>query len=407
MNKLRAGVRYGPNLLGGLVAGLAAATVTTLLMVLSRYYLGIVPPLEAVPDRIAPMLDIQTFFSLFNTYGGYNGLKKFGIVAGLRTLFAAGAVVGILYAIVAESPVSRRSPRRILGTARPAFLFMAVSIAVVWIAFVVFLWPVLSANYRGLPFSQARIVSIVALLVWFAAFGATVLGVYWFIVARTRYAERSDEATDALSQPNADRGNVRPRRAVLAAAAGGFLAWPIYRVLRRMYDDATFTYDGLVYSGPDLQPITPTDRFYTVTKNVVDPDVNRDLWRLQIVGHVDNLHTYSFDDLQEFEQVDQETTLMCISNKLGAGLISNANWRGVRIRDLIDASGLKDGAYEIVLHGADAYSDTFGIDKAMAEETLVVYEINGEPLPRTHGYPRTGDRSRPLWREERQVGNPD
>lgn len=393
MDKLQAGVRYVPNLLAGLVAGLTAAVVTTLLMALSRYYLGIMPPPEAVPDRIASMLDIKTFFSLFSEYGGYNGLKKFGIMAGLRTLFAVGAVVGVIYAIVVELPPVRRSPRRILGIARPAFLFMAISIAVVWIAFVIFLWPVLTANYRGLPYTQARIVSIVALLVWFGAFGATAMGVYRFIVARVFSAATSgDEAdepasTEPIASRTQERGRVMPRRAVVAAGAAGLLTLPIYRLLDRMYDDATFSYDGLSYSGPSVQPLTPADKFYTVTKNVVDPNVNRDLWRLGIGGHVDSPHTYSFDDLQDFEQVDQETTLMCISNQLGAGLISNAKWRGVRMRDLIEASGLKDGAYEVVLHGADAYSDTFDIEKAMAEETLVVYEINGEPLPRTHGYP--------------------
>ncbi len=393
MNLLRAGVRYVPNLLAGLVAGLAAAVVTTLLMALSRYYLGIMPPVEAVPDRIASMLDIKAFFSLFNEYGGYNGLKKFGITAGLRTLFATGAVVGVIYAIVAESPFSRQSPKRILGAPRPAVMFMAVSIVIVWVAFVIFLWPVLSANYRGLPFTQARIVSIVALLVWFGAFGATVLGIYRFIVARTLL---ETTASDVAGEPvpakltavtTEQRGRVLPRRAVVAAGAAGLLTWPIYRLLDRMYDDATFTYDGKVYNGPGVLPVTPTDKFYSVTKNVVDPDVNRELWRLEIAGHVDSPHTYSFDDLQDFEQVDQETTLMCISNKIGAGLWSNANWRGVRMRDLIEASGLKEDAYEVVIHGADAYSDTFDIEKAMSDETLVVYQINGDPLPRVHGYP--------------------
>jgi len=274
-----------------------------------------------------------------------------------------------------------------LGIARPAFLFMAIAILVVWIAFVIFLWPVLSANYRGLPYTQARVVSIVALLVWFGAFGATVAGLYRLMVARTWRAETSDGNTDTAPESIAERGDVRPRRAVLATAAGGVLAWPIYGLLRRMYDDATFTYDGTVYSGPDLQPITPTERFYSVTKNVVDPDVNRDLWRLEIAGHVDSPQTYSFEDLQEFEQVDQETTLMCISNRIASGLFSNANWRGVRMRDLIEASGLRDGAYEVVINGADAYRDTFDIEKAMSDETLVVYEINGDPLPRRHGYP--------------------
>ncbi len=56
--------------------------------------------------------------------------------------------------------------------------------------------------------------------------------------------------------------------------------------------------------------------------------------------------------------VEQETTLMCISNGLDAGLMSNAVWKGVALRDLIDpASPLSDAA-RVRLHGVDNYTDT-------------------------------------------------
>jgi DMSO/TMAO reductase YedYZ molybdopterin-dependent catalytic subunit len=367
-----------PNFVAGIIAGLLAAVVMTLAMTASRLWLGIMPPPEAVPDRVASMLDIDTFFSLFGKYGGYNGLKKFGILSGLRAITGAGVVVGLLYAVLATMPASRRGAS-ILGAPRLAIGIMASAVLVMWVAFVIFLWPVLAANYRGLPYTQARIASIVALLVWFALFAAVLVATYHLFIAR-----RHASAEESNAAP-ADR--LASRRMVVAAALGAILTWPIYRLLARMYDDATFTYDGRAYSGPGLQPITPTGSFYTVTKNVVDPDVDRDLWRLEVAGHVDRAHTWSYDDLKAFEQVDQETTLMCISNKLGAGLFSNAKWRGVRMRDLLDASGLKGGAYEVKLSGADAYTDTFAIEKAMAEETLLVYQINGEPLPRNHGFP--------------------
>jgi DMSO/TMAO reductase YedYZ molybdopterin-dependent catalytic subunit len=78
---------------------------------------------------------------------------------------------------------------------------------------------------------------------------------------------------------------------------------------------------------------------------------------------------------------------MCISNHVSAGLISNAEWRGVPMADLLFAAGVKPGAVEVVLRGADGYTDTFSIDKALEPTTLVVYEINGEPLSRIHGSP--------------------
>src|SRR5690606_40627786 len=107
--------RKVPNVLAGMLAGIVGAIVTALAMAASRAWLGIMPPPEAVPDRVAPLLDIKTFFSMFGTYGGYDGLKQFGIVSGLRGLLTVGIVVGIVYALVIESRFSRRSPRWFLG----------------------------------------------------------------------------------------------------------------------------------------------------------------------------------------------------------------------------------------------------------------------------------------------------
>lgn len=78
---------------------------------------------------------------------------------------------------------------------------------------------------------------------------------------------------------------------------------------------------------------------------------------------------------------------MCISNDLGAGLMSNARWTGVPMRALLDAAGPKAGVVEVRLHGADGYVDTFAYQKALDPTTLLVYAMNGAPLPERHGYP--------------------
>ena len=64
-------------------------------------------------------------------------------------------------------------------------------------------------------------------------------------------------------------------------ATGGAAA-----ILRRLYRVATFSYDGTQYKGRVVQPITPNDQFYCVTKNVIDPKVNARLWRLEVTGLV-------------------------------------------------------------------------------------------------------------------------
>lgn len=402
MNFRRGWLRRIPNVVVGVLAGLVAAIVTALAMVVSRQWLGIMPPPESAPDRVAPLLDISTFFSMFGEYGGYNGLKQFGIFSGLRALLTVGIVVGMVYALVIESGWSRRSRRWFLGVSTPALMFIGVSALAVWIGFVIFLWPVLPANYIGVPYSQARLLSIAALLVWFAIFGTTLMLVYRdtttrLAVAGTAAPIPNPDATDAGSDVDvvaeeraeslAPIATPISRRAALNAALGAALVYPIYDIMKDLYNDATFFYDGTVYSGEDIEPITPTDRFYTVTKNVVDPDIDRDRWRLEVRGAVDKEMTLNFDDLQDYEQIDQESTLMCISNRIGAGLFSNANWRGVRMQDVLMAAGVQDDAYEVKLTGADAYVDTFSMDYALDENTLLVYQINDEPLPRVHGFP--------------------
>ena len=127
--------------------------------------------------------------------------------------------------------------------------------------------------------------------------------------------------------------------------------------------------------------------FYCVTKNVVDPTVNVDLWHLEIGGLVQNPATWRLRDLVGFKPTTQETTLMCISNGLDAGLISNAVWKGLPLRDLLDQAGVLSGAARVRLHGVDNYTDTIPLEKAMEPTTLLAYEMNGVPLPDRHGYP--------------------
>ena len=78
---------------------------------------------------------------------------------------------------------------------------------------------------------------------------------------------------------------------------------------------------------------------------------------------------------------------MCISNLLDGGLMSNAVWKGIPMRVLLESADTLEGAAKVRLHGVDNYTDTFPLTKAMEPTTLVAYQMNGEPLPDRHGYP--------------------
>ena len=80
-----------------------------------------------------------------------------------------------------------------------------------------------------------------------------------------------------------------------------------------------------------------------------DPDPTTAVWRLQVGGLVDHPTTYTYDQIRALPSTMQETTLMCISNYLGGGLMSNAVWKGVSMGALLNAATPLPGAAKILL----------------------------------------------------------
>lgn len=369
--------RWARALTAGLLSGLLAALVMTALMLLLRSVWGVPAPAELVGERIVPGLTIEQFFSLFERVGGYNNLKKLGVGGVIGGQLVFGIMAGLLYALVVERGRGRAPDRlRRWGISRGGRIVAAALAGLAFVVSVVLLWPTLDANFRGLPPSTARAVTIGCLLLDYASFSLTLVFAYRLLTGRR-----------PLRQPAPIGGELVGRRAVLAVGAAVLVAAVAGEALRRLYRAATFAYDGTRYQGPDIQPITPNERFYSVTKNVVDPEVWRGAWRLEIGGSVEQPRTLSFADLEALPAVQQETTLMCISNSVGDGLQSNAVWTGVPLASLLQAARPRGNIVEARLTGADGYVDTFPLAKALEPTTLVVYAINGQPLPRRNGYP--------------------
>ena len=164
----------------------------------------------------------------------------------------------------------------------------------------------------------------------------------------------------------------------LVVATGGALV-PLYR-------RSTLRYDGLQVNG-DIAPITPNDRFYIVTKNLIDPAVDRAAWRLDVGGHVERSGRYGFAAIAALPVVDQETTLCCISNGVGGRaheqcpLTRDPDGRAVAGGGSAARCPLRNPPW-----GRRLY-DTIPVAKALEPTTLVAYQMHGQPLPRRHGYP--------------------
>src|SRR5207244_676704 len=83
---------------------------------------------------------------------------------------------------------------------------------------------------------------------------------------------------------------------------------------------------------------------------------------------------------------------------LGNGYVGNAEWLGVPLHRILERAGLKPSAHEVVLEGADRgrpafaqeevpFAKSLPLEKALHPDTLLVYAMNGVPLPREHGGP--------------------
>ena len=136
--------------------------------------------------------------------------------------------------------------------------------------------------------------------------------------------------------------------------------------------------------------VTPNGQFYVVSKNPpgFDPVLRADRWRLEVALRPDRPLVLALDDLKAMPSVRRPHTLECISNEVGGDLISNAYWRGVRLRDVVArAGGLPLTAIKLVFRCADGYTESLPVAEALHPDTLLVYEMNGEPLPPKHGFP--------------------
>ncbi len=363
------------SLVGTLALGFAAGVLAGLLMLIVmaglRLFAGVPTPMEMIFDRIFPLLTVDFFIGSLVRAGGYTPLKLEGVYGALAGQLLVAGVGGMVYALYL-----RRRP------ARGGGVLVVPGVLTVTLLFVVLLWPNLLTSYRGLPPGRASLLSSVGMLLSFTVCGLGLIAFY-----RLLGGKQGDPAIPvAADAPSRGMG----RRAFLAGGVGVGLSLALGGLLHRLYRLGTFSYDGRQYGGPGVQritPIRPEDEFYQVSKNLIDPDPVRSLWRLEIGGQVDTPRSYTFAEIAALPSVTQETTLMCISYGVGSGLCSNARWKGVPLVRLLDEVKPWGDDSAILFHAADGYYETFRFDKALESSTLLAYEMNGEPLPPRHGFP--------------------
>ena len=383
LSSLLSGQHWVKTLIWGFFAGVLAGITMLLTMALLRLFFGWPTPTELIFDRIFPLLTVEFFIGSLVRAGGYTPLKLQGVFGALVGQMIVAGLGGVIYAFYLRRR-GRRDAHTInsLLDARGLPLIIPGVLAAT-ILFVVLLWPTLLTNYRGFPPGIAHVIALLEILISFSVCGIGIMFFYG-LLSRPPHAAVLDENATAVAARSIGR------RRFVALGIGATFALALGGTLRRLFRVGTFSYDGRQYGGPNVQkitPIRPTDEFYQVSKNLIDPDVTRDSWRLDIVGQVENPRVYSFADIAAMPAVEQETTLLCISYGVGSGLCSNAIWKGVPLSTLLAQVKPKPNVTTVLFRAADGYYETFRFEKAMEPTTLVAYEMNGEPLPKRHGFP--------------------
>ncbi len=350
-----------------------------LTMALLRLLLGWPTPTELIFDRLFPLLTVEFFIGALVKAGGYTPLKLQGIFGALAGQIVVAAVGGVLYALYLRRRDRKQPNHEDAPLDSRGWALVIPGVLAATLLLVTLLWPTLLTNYRGFPPTIARLICSLEMLVTFSICGIGIMFFYGLLDRRPVAVSRAELAPAETSSTG--------RRRFLALGIGAAFAVALGATLRRLFRIGTFSYDGTQYRGPEVIKITPNDKFYQVTKNLVDPNVARDNWRLDIIGQVENPRVYSFADIEAMPAVEQETTLLCISYGIGSGLCSNAIWKGVPLPTLLAQVKPKPEVTTVLFHAADGYYETFDFKKAMEPTTLVAYGMNGEPLPQRHGFP--------------------
>ena len=158
----------------------------------------------------------------------------------------------------------------------------------------------------------------------------------------------------------------------------------------------------------DRGVFTPNDQFFVRWHwPLIPTEVDAAAFKLTVRGHVNQEVSLSMADLLAMPRVEIAAVNQCSGNSRGLfqprvpggqwenGAMGNAQWTGVRLRDVLDRAGVKSGAVaarfkgldEPPVEGAPAYLKSLDIDHARDGEVMLAYQMNGEQLPLLNGFP--------------------
>jgi DMSO/TMAO reductase YedYZ molybdopterin-dependent catalytic subunit len=173
-----------------------------------------------------------------------------------------------------------------------------------------------------------------------------------------------------------------PAATPAAAAAGSATAAPLSAATR-----GANLRDALAPALGTRPELTDNGQFYRIDIDLIPPTINEATWFVEVKGLFDSPRKLTLADLKAFPPVTQTITMSCISNPVAGDLIGTSNWTGARLSDVLKSLGLKPEAKGLFLQAADGFYETVVLADMQDPRTLLVYAMNGAPLPQEHGFP--------------------
>jgi DMSO/TMAO reductase YedYZ molybdopterin-dependent catalytic subunit len=161
-----------------------------------------------------------------------------------------------------------------------------------------------------------------------------------------------------------------------------------------------------------LSTVTPNDAFFVRWHLQTIPNaVDLKEWRLHVEGNVERTLALSFPELvTRFKRVSIAAVNQCSGNsrsrlqprvaggQWGNGAMGNAEWTGVRLREILDAAGVKSGSVQVQFEGLDRglgpkglgsnrFMKSLDLTDPVIDICVVAVAMNDEPLPMLNGFP--------------------
>ncbi|WP_130342855.1 molybdopterin-dependent oxidoreductase [Herbihabitans rhizosphaerae] len=237
---------------------------------------------------------------------------------------------------------------------------------------------------------------LLAFIAPLASLAAGVLGFRWLHGAALRGT--ATPAADGLSRRRFLRTSGGVAAAVGAAGAGGWL------LADRVDSEGSRAAVGSLTPSAPPPPtpagvdfagrgtptfITSNKDFYRIDTAYSVPRLLAEEWQLRIHGMVDRERTYTFDDIRRRVLVERPITMACVSNEVGGPYISTARFLGVPIRELLNETGVRPGADQVLSTSSDGFTAGSPTEALLdpRRDALLAIGMNGEPLPIEHGFP--------------------